>query len=446
MSAATYISTTGTYHPDDEVVVRFALRNNTQYSTVTPSDDGSSGGNNGGSGDISNGICCGQRETDTLVTVNRLIQLSSSKTRVNFFRQLNADFIQLRIDVKLSASSTAMFHIHNVSLLASTPRRDMPFWSEWSNVMWGEWSSWMPNICGVSQFRNRTGIRTRDCIVPTCSPPSSTCEGDMEEIIFQLENRTADYNCCPVDGGWSPWSNPTPITSWFPWAPSQCGFPQTRTRVMSQTRNCTNPEQSCGGLPCEGNSDTFIVETQERSADDNCCRVDGEWTVWSSSPWSNWSAYEPSVCGVEQNKTRTRSWHRSCTNPEPACNGNPCDGETYFVEVDTYTRDANSNCCPIDGGWSNWTIFPWSVWSSYSPKECGVDQIRERVRISNRTCSNPVPECGGATCFGNDTIVDIQTETRSATENCCPVDGGYVFLRAFRKSGYTCSSSSSSFF
>ena len=60
------------------------------------------------------------------------------------------------------------------------------------------------------------------------------------------------------------------------------------------------------------------------------------------------------------------------------------------------------NCSVVDGGWSSWTEGSCS-------KTCG-----DGIRIDNRTCNNPTPNCGGLHCTGS------STREKPCNESCCP--------------------------
>ncbi|MBI4451854.1 fibronectin type III domain-containing protein [Candidatus Woesearchaeota archaeon] len=98
--------------------------------------------------------------------------------------------------------------------------------------------------------------------------------------------------------------------------------------------------------------------------------------------YGSWSACSASCGGG----TRTRT------------NVNQCG--SAVIETDS---NCNSQCCPINGGWSG-----WSSWSTCSASCGGGTQTR------TRTCNNPSPSCGGASCSGPN------SETNSCnTQSCC---------------------------
>ncbi|EGD76003.1 hypothetical protein PTSG_00710 [Salpingoeca rosetta] len=359
---------------------------------------------------------------------------------VLFFSDINANYVQLGVEVVLGDTSDATFVIDNITLHAAAPLREEAHWSPWSPIAWSNWTQWEPQECNVNQTRTRTGTRTRTCVVPNCAPPASTCnDGGASEEVAQTDARPASDNCCgPVHGGWSNWTvAPSLSGEWTEWSPAQCGVEQQRTRQVVATRTCTSPAPLCGGAPCAGNATRVTTEQDTRTAADNCCPVDGGWTAWLAGEWSPWSAFSPDTCGVEQTRTRIRRRTRTCTQPAPACGGLPCPGNSTHIDTETQTRNASANCCAVDGEWSQWAPEEWSNWSDYTPSECGVEQRRERLRTRVRTCTDPAPVCGGSACVGSPTATDTQSQVRTAEENCCSVNGNYTTWRGGPWSAWT---------
>eukprot|EP00048_Salpingoeca_helianthica_P012635 m.185510 g.185510 ORF g.185510 m.185510 type:complete len:2671 (+) comp15398_c0_seq5:162-8174(+) len=282
---------------------------------------------------------------------------------------------------------------------------------------WSSWSGWAPT-CGsqssartCGQFCGSTG---------TCAGASSRSQ----------------TTCCPVAGGWTSWS----IGAWS----GSCGS-VTRTN----TRACTNPSASCGGAACVGV--TSVLES-------NCClnAFNGAWSLWGT-----WSA----SC-VTQTGAITRS--RTCST---TCGGTPCPGSA----TDSLTLATGATCCLIDASWSVWSS--WTTWSttcgdgsatrtrtcSYpagTDSRCygatcpgsatdsksrtaylavaggwtawGPYDLTCSTRTRLRTCSNPVPSCGGVTCAGSSS--DSRTD-------CCPVNGGWTSWGTWTSWSGACSTS-----
>ncbi|XP_071342317.1 hemicentin-1 isoform X2 [Trachinotus anak] len=122
-------------------------------------------------------------------------------------------------------------------------------------------------------------------------------------------------------------------------------------------------------------------------------------TVRVHGGYSEWAAWGPcSVsCGVGAQKRLRR-----CNNPLPANGGRHCAG------LDTETRSCQGKPCPVDGNWSE-----WSLWEECS-RTCGQGN---RTRI--RTCSNPPAQHGGRPCEGK------AVEVIMCSVRPCPVAGNW---------------------
>ncbi|XP_026178915.1 hemicentin-1 [Mastacembelus armatus] len=114
------------------------------------------------------------------------------------------------------------------------------------------------------------------------------------------------------------------------------------------------------------------------------------------SEWTEWGPCSVS-CGVGTQKKL-----RHCNNPLPANGGRHCAGS------DTETRRCQGKPCPVDGNWSE-----WSLWEECS-RTCGQGN---RTRI--RTCSKPQAQHGGRQCEGKSVEVII------CSVRPCPVAGNW---------------------
>ncbi|KAL5272651.1 hypothetical protein ACHWQZ_G000744 [Mnemiopsis leidyi] len=173
-------------------------------------------------------------------------------------------------------------------------------------------------------------------------------------------------------------------STWGPWSSCLC---ELEGEMKSRDRKCDNPAPSCGGSTCEGSSRESRV-----------CAVDGGWAVWGE--WTECKCDHGSGTGV---RTRTRS----CTDPIPACLGRDCIGESEeFVSCDDLC------CVTVEGGWTDWT--DWSV--------CECDHSTGTgTRNKTRSCSNPSPSCFGRQCGGDKTAIEV------CSDECCrTINGGWT--------------------
>ncbi|XP_062578063.1 coadhesin-like isoform X1 [Saccostrea cucullata] len=109
---------------------------------------------------------------------------------------------------------------------------------------------------------------------------------------------------------------------------------------------------------------------------------------------------------------------RTCTSPRPAHGGASCVGTT----IETKSCRTYHHCPIVDGGWSNWNL--WSPCSG----TCGRGTMTRQ-----RTCTNPSPAHGGASCVGT------STETQSCTTyHRCPTSGGWSQWSPFSHCSNTC--------
>ncbi|VDI00055.1 Hypothetical predicted protein, partial [Mytilus galloprovincialis] len=245
------------------------------------------------------------------------------------------------------------------------------------NGNWTEWSDW--SDCDVSCGG---GIQTkyRNCTNPVPQFGGGDCFGNNTEISV------CNSKYCPIDGHWTTWS------AWDECSVS-CGG-----GILYRNRSCSNPDPQFGGKDCRENA------TDTKSCNDNKCPIDGNWTNWSE-----WNICSKSCGGGFMLRNRT------CSNPEPLFGGEDCIGNN------TDDNFCNTNECPVDGNWTD-----WSVWSTCS-HSCG-----RGFQSRNRTCSNPVPQFGGKECLGNATDDDI------CNLHNCPVDGNWSGWSEWEACSFTC--------
>jgi hypothetical protein len=197
-------------------------------------------------------------------------------------------------------------------------------------------------------------------------------------LSFAAAYGMADPKAKPIDGGWSAWSAPSICSA-------ACG-----PGLIIQTRTCTNPVPVLGGKDCtaDGSSDTLATPCNL-----GACPVNGGWSAWD--PWGNCVGDCSTGLGIQSRK-------RYCNNPSPANGGTQCEGAASQTQI------CNMTSCPFDGGWS-----PYSEWGTCS-KTCGGG-----TQSRTRTCTNPTPANGGASCVGD--AVDSQ----SCNTQPCPTNGGW---------------------
>ncbi|XP_041347701.1 coadhesin-like isoform X2 [Gigantopelta aegis] len=257
----------------------------------------------------------------------------------------------------------------------------------WSATTYGSWGECSTSCGGGVQTRTLN----RGCNNPTPSCNGRSCSG----LASWQEDRACNPNPCPVDGGWSEYED---WTEWTTCSVSCAGGTQSRSR----SRTCTNPPPAYGGADCQG-SDT---EVDSKSCNPQPCPIDGGWTDYTR--WDDWSTCSVSCGGGSQ----ARSRYRTCTNPAPAFGGAECEGETE----DSEERECNTQHCPIDGGWTEFT-----EWTDYDecPVLCG-NATKKQHR--ERDCTNPTPQYGGAECEGADSEDQFVTCNEEACGDRCPKD------------------------
>ncbi|XP_048241500.1 uncharacterized protein LOC124124837 isoform X11 [Haliotis rufescens] len=252
----------------------------------------------------------------------------------------------------------------------------------------GGWSVWTDTVaqCSVScGGGSQLVTRTRTCTNPAPAYNGQYCVGDDRATFTQACNTQG----CPVDGGWSVWMDTVAQCS------VSCGG---GSQLVTRTRTCTNPAPAYYGQYCVGDDRTTFTQACNTQG----CPVDGGWSLWTDTV----AQCSVSCGGGSQLVTRTRT----CTNPAPAYNGQHCVGDDRA----TFTQACNTQGCPVDGGWSNWT----DTVGQCSVSCGGGSQLVTRTR----TCTNPAPAYNGLYCVGDDRT----TFTQACNTQGCPVDGGWT--------------------
>ncbi|KAJ8037143.1 Coadhesin [Holothuria leucospilota] len=272
---------------------------------------------------------------------------------------------------------------------------------------WSEWSDWTEctALCG-----NGTRYRLRACDNPTPIGEGNECEGEGHENEacrhwenfcdpnknqeysewdewshcsrtckggFQIRGRTClgELDCngafhdrkacnleklCPVDGGWSEWSQWSVCSQ-------TCG-----EGTSDRHRVCNKPYPQFGGLPCEGKSQQI----------QDCNRLDCPANITYWGDWNSWSVCSDECGGGTQQRTR------ECFLGTEKRSLAECGGEFEQTSV------CNFQQCSVDGNWAG-----WSEWTTCSAT-CGDGR-----KTRDRTCTDPAPEGQGTPCEGLGTDV-----------------------------------------
>ncbi|XP_037267415.1 properdin [Falco rusticolus] len=216
---------------------------------------------------------------------------------------------------------------------------------------WGPWGRWTSCSVTCGEGTQRRG-RSRS---PT---------GDKDPREWQL--RACHLPCCPVAGGWTPWS---------PWSGCSvtCGV-----GTLRRSRACADPPPRCGG----GCGPGAAEESRVCQGATPTCPVGGSW-----GSWGPWGSCRGTCSGAGRAPGRSRS--RRCDSPPPSVEppGAACAG----AAVDTQPCPGLPPC-PEDGAWGAWSA------TAPCPVTCGLGVVTQR-----RACDAPPPRHGGRGCHGNST-------------------------------------------
>jgi len=201
-----------------------------------------------------------------------------------------------------------------------------PIHCEWGD--WGAWSVCTKSCAGGETYRFRSENVTEE-------HGGSNCVGSADET------QVCNPGGCLVDCKWGEWED-------WGTCPRTCGGAQR------MTERAPVREAEWGGAPCEG-------PTEKRdTCNDVECPVDCNW-----SPWSRWS-----LCSRTCSENGLYGYtNRSRTSIPGKFGGKACDGVALEKEK------CNTQGCPVDCQWGNWT-----EWSECSVT-CGGGKLHRAREI-----------------------------------------------------------------
>ncbi|MFH1529484.1 MAG: thrombospondin type-1 domain-containing protein [Pseudomonadota bacterium] len=164
--------------------------------------------------------------------------------------------------------------------------------------------------------------------------------------------------------------------------------------------------KECGDNGCNGSCGTCDDGsgcTQDLCLDGGVC----------SFPASNegQACVQLGVCdGACQGGTCTETAVELCNGMDDDCDNQVDEGDLCPAGWTCIGGECVQGCSAVNGGWTEWACGDCSA-------ACGGGQ-----QICTRTCTNPIPSCGGAVCAGDDTLV----LSCNAQPCCDPVNGGWT--------------------
>ena len=284
----------------------------------------------------------------------------------------------------------------------------------------------------------RQRVDARSCRVPDLSCFRDACTAHKLQRLVLEWSLTVDppntnstlplvfqsRDCCDGFSGW----NTDAVSPWSEWAyPDMdslslpCNATDAtvvRTRTRNATRTCDAKGTACEAAVCSGSSVVSEVDAEPFPVS----LLPSGWLPFQFGPWGPWQPTGEIECGKRRVLASTRQGQRRCESPWPACR---CVGAATTTQTRTETLTGSEACdgvCSVDGAWSEWTPAvgsSWSPWSVWAPEGCDVAQTANRTRTVTRSCTAPAPACGGRTCEGADTAVDVERRQRTSSENCC---------------------------
>jgi len=240
------------------------------------------------------------------------------------------------------------------------------------NCTWSGWSQW--SNCSLACGG---GISTQ---TRTKSPAARN--GGVDCVGNASQTTPCNTQNCPINCVWTNWS-----------AYSNCS--QVCGGGVSVSTRTQNPPAQYGGTPCVGNAtDSVPCNTQ-------IC-IDCAWTAWN---WTECSA----LCGGGQ-MTATRSQLPG----QPG--GLPCTGAS------TDNATCNTQPCPIDCEWSQWTQICSVPCGGGNASQTRYHLVEAQFNGTN--CTGPSEEHFPTPCNTQDCLQDCWWENWSDWSDCTTSCGG----------------------
>lgn len=224
----------------------------------------------------------------------------------------------------------------------------------------------------------------------------------LDELV--VKGAQADFNPHIKKGWKGPYVNPN-VNNW-----NLDGWGTALLYDNSElTITSCGPDKICG----DANAADDIVMTMGAETSYAFSSISSSAPTAVNGGWSAWTTWADitSCTGVCDTGSKDQRRTRSCNNPAPAYGGSPCSGLTNEIQTVSCPLDP----CPVDGGWSGWSA--WADTGACSAACGGGTLPQERTR----TCTNPAPAHGGASCVGAST----DTQSIACNVGACPVNGGW---------------------
>ncbi|XP_048241736.1 SCO-spondin-like [Haliotis rufescens] len=274
---------------------------------------------------------------------------------------------------------------------------------------WGEWTQWSSPSCPATCGPTARGpvYRSRTCTNPAPSSGGASCPGQSSQSDTQECGPTTCATA--VNGNWGQWTQWSGST-----CPATCG--STARRSLSRSRTCTDPAPSNGGASCPGQSSqsetrecgpaTCVTSIFARQLLDVTRFVGGQVLfqvdLTQSGVTGVWTKDGVTITADARHQLvpSGNSQILYITGLQVSDSGQysfTANGETTSAQLTV--QGSNT---PVNGNWGQWT-----QWSGPScPATCGSTARRSLFR--SRTCTNPAPSNGGASCPGQSSQTDTQ--------------------------------------